>query len=360
MSWYLQTPDSSSPKLLKNIVEECEAATKGAGSFAFASAMGVKLLAAEVAFQKLLVSFEFFVVVGLDAITDTKALVEIRNVHSKYPFFMFKLFLHGITGSCFHPKTMWLRTAEGGVIITGSGNLTSGGLKANWEATAVEKLSVAEMDEAEAKWNSWITAHAAQLLDPDDPQVIEKAAANKIQRGKIKKVLKLPEAEENEAVEEAAEEVADDLALSSPILIVEVSKNRPGQVEVGIGAYQEFFGVTLGSPKQLRFHQRNTDGSLGEPEDHSAVAVVSDNYRVEVGVLRGTKYPENGHPIVIFEKITDSTFDYIALQPGEPAHTTIQKYLDDNYIRPATNRKLRIRITAADLQKIWPMAPLFL
>jgi hypothetical protein len=46
--------------------------------------------------------------------------------------------------------------------------------------------------------------------------------------------------------------------------------------------------------------------------------------------------------------------------PGDTAHEIIQKYLNDNYERTNMNRKLRVQITAGDLRKAWPDAPLFL
>lgn len=360
MAWFLQTPGGTGPKLLANIASECGSASKGAAAFAFASALGVKLLTAEPEFQKFLKASEFVVVIGLDAITDTKAVEELRKVQKKYPNFRPKLFLHGTAGSCFHPKTMWLKTAKGGVMITGSGNLTSGGLKANWEATAVEKLSTAEMTIAEAAWDAWLKAHRKQLLDLDDPRAVEKAKANKIQRAKIKKALKLPE-DENDAVDaagDAAEEATQDLFLN-PVLIAEVprSGDRWKQVNFDVQTYQQFFGVTLGSTKAVRFHHVQSDGTLAAGEDRQAVAVKSKNYRFEIGAAHGLPYPIKGHPIVIFERITDSTFNYLLLMPGHPEHKLIQQYLDNNYAK--TQGKRRITITAGDLQKVWPASPLF-
>lgn len=108
MPWFLQTPDGASPKLLGSILSECGAAVKGGAAFAFASAQGVKLLAAEPTFSKFLKASEFVVVVGLDAITDTRAVDELRKVSKSHPNFKPKLFLHKVGGSLFHPKTMWL------------------------------------------------------------------------------------------------------------------------------------------------------------------------------------------------------------------------------------------------------------
>jgi hypothetical protein len=365
MAWFLQTPEATSPKLLAKIVEKCGPALRGGAAFAFATANGVKLLLAEPAFQNLLATGEFKVVVGLDAITDTKAVDELRKAKDKYPNFKPKLFSHNKVGTIFHPKTIWVRLPVGGCIMTGSGNLTAGGLRSNWEALAVEMLSPAEIDAAEAQWNAWLAKHADNLLDLDDAIAVEKAKANKAQRIKIKKALKLPEAEHEdaeaaaEAAEEVIEEVAQDLSLN-PILIAEVprSGNRWKQVNFDVKTYQEFFGVTLGSTKDVLFYHVNDDGSLGAPEERHAVAVQSHNYRFEVGAANGLAYPAAGHPIVIFEKITESTFNYVLLMPGQPAHTLIQDFLDDNYAQ--SNGKRRVTITAGVLQEVWPECPLFL
>jgi hypothetical protein len=129
-----------------------------------------------------------------------------------------------------------------------------------------------------------------------------------------------------------AEEVAQDLSLS-PVLIAEVprSGNRWKQVNFDVQTYQQFFGVTLGSTKVVRFHHVQGDGTLAAGEDRQAVEVKSQNYRFEIGAAHGLRYPTNGHPIVIFEKITDSTFNYVLLMPEQPEHNLIQKYLDENY-----------------------------
>lgn len=365
MGWFLQTPDSASPKLLKNIVDHCGPASKGGGAFAFASAQGIKLLAAEPIFTKFLNAYEFTMIVGLDAITNLRALDELRKLSKKHPNFKPKLFLHSTGGSLFHPKTLWLKTAKGGVIITGSGNLTSGGLKSNWEAMAVETLSVSDMALAEKSWNDWVKAHKKELVDLDDPKAIEKATANEIVRTKIKKALKKSETkeevgeEEIEAVGEAIDEVEQELLLN-PVLIAEVPKSgdRWQQVNFDLKSYQEFFGVKKSATRYVRFHEVKADGSLGAAEDRQSVSVVSKNFRFEVGAASGKAYPPTGHPICIFEQTAENTFYYVLLMPGNAAHTTIQNYLDATYER-VKNNKLRVQVTTGVLKSVWPNAPFF-
>ena len=365
MTWFLQTPDATSPKLLSKILAECGSAVKGGAAFAFASAQGVKLLGIEPVFSTFLQASSFSVIVGLDAITDTRAVHELRKLSQSHPNFQPKLFLHNTPGSLFHPKTLWLRTKKGGVIITGSGNLTSGGLNSNWEAMAVQTLTPAEIDAAEKYWDGWLTTHVKQLLDLDDPKAVAKAEANKRLRVTIKKALKAPQDEtaaaeaEIDAAAEGAEEIAQELLLN-PVLIAEVprSGDRWKQVNFDVKTYQEFFGVTLGSSKDVTFHNVKDDGSLAPAEQRQAVAVKSLNYRFEVGAAHGLPYPAAGHPIVLFEKVSDSMFNYVLLMPPSVSHKLIQGYIDANFAKSAGKR--RIVITAGDLAKVWPTAPFFI
>lgn len=364
MGWFLQTPDGASPKLLKNILDECGPAERGGAAFAFASAQGVKLLGGEAIFLKFLKASEFTMIVGLDAITDTRAVDELRKLNASHPNFKPKLFLHSMGGSIFHPKTMWLKTAKGGIIITGSGNLTSGGLKSNWEATAVQVLTAAEMADAVKAWDAWLKTHKKELVDLDNEKAVEKAKANKMVRSKIKKALKTPGSDEEpteeeiDAAGEVVEDIQDEFSLN-PVLIAEApGGGRWKQVGFSLEAYEQFFGVTLGKKKHVRFYQVNSDGSLEPVENSESVAVKSKNYRFEIRAAQGLAYPKKGHPIVIFEKTSDSDFKYILRMPGNPEHTLIQNFLDKNYSKSRAKR--RIQITAGDLAKVWPNAPFFL
>jgi hypothetical protein len=366
MGWFLQTPDISSPKLLANILAECGPATKAGAAFAFASAQGVKLLAAEPVFSQFLKASELVMVVGLDAITDTRAVDEFRKLNKSHPNFKPKFFIHQTGGSLFHPKTIWLKTANGGVIITGSGNLTSGGLKSNWEAMAVDSLTVAEMTAAEKSWDAWLKKHSKELFDVDDPKVAARAEANKRLRAKIKKALKAPAEEtpeieaEIDAATEAAEDIQQELKLN-PILIAEIPKasNRWEQANFDKKSFIEFFGVTLGVPKTVRFFHVQPDGSLVAEKVRPPVAVKSQNFRFELSAASGLPYPKNGVPIGVFERVSDSDFNYVLLMPGSLDHTLIAKYLDVDY--PKKTRVLRrVQLTSGDLQKIWPAAPFFL
>ena len=303
MAWFLQTPDGASPKLLANILAECGPAVKGGAAFAFASADGVKMLAAEGAFGNFLKASEFVTIVGLDAITDTRALEELRKLKKSHPNFKPKLFLHNIAGSLFHPKTLWLKTKDGGVIITGSGNLTPGGLKSNWEALAVEKLTTAEMAAAEKSWRAWLDTHAKELLDLDDPKAIARAEANKVVKAKVKKAIKTQQGEED-AEAEVTQEIEQELQLN-PVLVAEIPKasDRWEQANFDKKSYIEFFGVNLNTPKRVQFFNVQADGSLVAEKLRPPVTVKSRNFRFELSSAKGIPYPANGVPIGVFERI---------------------------------------------------------
>jgi HKD family nuclease len=271
MSWHLQTPDGGSPKLLANILAGCGDALKGGAAFAFASAQGVKLLAAEKTFSKFLKAGEFTLVVGLDAITDVRAIDELKKLQKSHPNLKPKLFLHSVGGSLFHPKTMWLKTSKGGVIITGSGNLTAGGLKSNWEAMAIQTLDAAEIAAAEKSWDEWLNTHKKELRDLDDPKAGAKAEANKKLRAKIKRVIKAPDIEADdiepdvEAVADTVEEIEQELKLN-PMLIAEIPKASDRWEQVN---FDNGFAFNCGADVTLSAHDCTSIG-LNLPHQSSA------------------------------------------------------------------------------------------
>jgi hypothetical protein len=357
--WSLQTPAIGSPKLLDVLCDQANDSVRGGAAFAFATAAGIKLLSADARFKKGLDAGKFTMVVGLDAITDDAALDALKALKTTHPNLEPLAFLHTTAGSLFHPKTAWFRRSVGGSIVTGSGNLTTGGLRSNWEAAAVVNYGNADIDAAEGSWTDWLAAHAAQLLAIDDPTAVARAKLNKARKIKIRKALQLPADEElpDEVVADGEAAVLE--ANLTPVLIAEVPKSgdRWKQVNFDVATYQGFFGVTLGVDKDVEFRQVRPDGTLGEVEQRHAVAVKSLNYRFEVGAAQGLDYPAEGNPILVFEKVTDSYFKYALLMPGDARHTVMQNYLNDNYTRGSG--KLRVVVSMDVLEKVWPDAPFF-
>ena len=354
MTLTLQTPGVDGT-LHTALVAAAKEATSGFGAFAFATSTGISTAFAERPVRDLIEAGNFHLIVGLDAITDTKAVAAIATAKKAMPGAKISFFYNPKGGVLFHPKTVFFKTRTGGQCLTGSGNLTLGGLRNNWEAFWKADLSSTDAAITENHWVQWIGRHKDHLLPHDDPNVVAQAALNARTRAVIQKAVDETDPEALAALEEEAAEVAS----LNPFLIAEVPKNRPGQADFGIDAYQGFFGVTLGTPRTVTFYRVMADGSFAEPEHRQAVAVKSSNYRFEVEAMRGLGFPSSGHFILIFERIGRSEYRYIFLQPGEEGHVKVQRFLDQNYIKDGS-RKRRIVVTRSDVRAAWGKNPLLL
>jgi hypothetical protein len=354
MTLTLQVPGGGDT-LHAALVAASTGATGGFAAFAFATSTGIDTALAEPAVHTLLGSGQFQLVVGLDAITDTAAVAALKTAKVALPNASISLFYNPKGGVLYHPKTMFFKRPTGGRCLTGSGNLTLGGLRNNWEAFWKAEVSAADVDALEAQWAKWVANHKENLLPADDPRVTAQAALNAKTRAKIQKAVKETDAEALAALEEGAAEAFS----LNPFLIAEVPKNRPGQADFGIDTYQGFFGVTIGKPREVTFYQVRPDGSLAPPEYRQAVAVKSSNYRFEVEALSGLQHPAHDHFILVFERIGKSEYRYVLLKPGETGHTSVQKFLNDNYF-VSGNSKRRVVVTQSDVQAAWADNPLLL
>lgn len=75
MGFYLQDPgDPDTTYLIEILVEKCQGATGGGASFAWATSSGVNLLLENEHFVHFLREREFDLVIGVDSVTDDKAL----------------------------------------------------------------------------------------------------------------------------------------------------------------------------------------------------------------------------------------------------------------------------------------------
>lgn len=369
MAWNLQTPGANGPKLLAAVRQMSGGAVAGGGAFAFATAKGINLLFAVPEIAALSSDGKFQLVVGMDAITDTAALDALSVLAAKLPGLQPLAFLHD-SQACFHPKTIWVQHAKGGVAVTGSGNLTTGGLQNNWEAFEIQSLSQDAIEQLVADWTRWLADHEPYLHPLDAAEVVERAAANKRASGTLRKIARAAKgagrAEVADVVAEAEAELgqellaeAEVLGASNPVLIAEVPRSgrRWKQVNFDLATFQNYFGVTLGVEKHITIYAVRADGTLDAPEDRIAVAVQSQNYRFEVGAAANLPYPDEGHPILVFERIAPDTYNYRLLMPETEDHNLIQSYLDNNFVRRG-NLKRRQVIDRGGLDEVWPNNPL--
>src|SRR5205814_334851 len=120
----------------------------------------------------------FELIVGVDALTDANALQSLARLQTAFSNLTVSVFLNTYSGTLFHPKVCWFRQARGGTLITGSGNLTEGGLSRNWEAFTVTRMDVRELDDVQRQWDRWKESYRADLFAPTSEVVISRARQN--------------------------------------------------------------------------------------------------------------------------------------------------------------------------------------
>ncbi len=80
---YIQDPEYENSFLLNEaLLEACENAEYGAGTYAFVSANGIDLLMKNSIFEKFIETGKYFLVIGMDEITNTNtinAITEYKN-----------------------------------------------------------------------------------------------------------------------------------------------------------------------------------------------------------------------------------------------------------------------------------------
>ena len=322
-------------------------ATRGGAAFAFASVDGIKLLFGRRALARFSERHPFEVVVGIDKITNVAALHAFEELANQRRHLSVQVFLHNRPGAVFHPKLCWFRTGVGGYLITGSGNLTPGGLRDNWEAFTVTSLTSGTATAVETHWTDWKTRNRHRLRALDDREVLVGAGKN------------LWIAEGGAASGAGSNRSSDGLNPGDAVLIAEIprSGNRWNQANFDLDTFQNFFNVKLGRQRRVSFYQVGSDGTLAEAEVRPAVAVRSNNYRFQFSAGRGTPYPERGRPIGVFIRANTGTYRYQLLMPGDPDHAAVLNLLQQNYFGPPRQMR-RVIVTLATLRSAWPNSPL--
>ena len=341
----------------------------GAGVFAFATSGGVSLIFEDLILSDFLSKSPFTLIVGVDDVTNTytlKKLCELRDLYC--PNFVVKVFCHNDPKSIFHPKFVWFYVDGEIRLITGSGNLTEKGLRRNWEAFTISRLSGDEIEYFKNYWDSWIKENEGNLYDVDDEEVARQAAKNNARVVAAGKSEVEPEGEEEVgsadddvlAPERISQNGANriespsEVAVRKPletedyeawtiedhfeVLIAEIPNNgyRWKQANFNAGTFKGFFGGIAGGNVERRILLRhvNMTGKLEDIEVRPTVSVKSKNYRVELNAAAGLDYP-NGEerPIGVFVKVSTRSFLYSLLMPDDVNYHEVLNYLDSSQPR---------------------------
>lgn len=372
MTLFIQDPsDGASEYLIDKLLEACNGATAGGGAFAFLSAGGVQLLLRDAGFAAFASQGQFDLVVGVDAITDTAAVAALNEVRASSPSIQASVHLPSHPRSIFHPKLAWFRKNGGGVLITGSGNLTAGGLRWNIEAFNVVELDQAGIDRITEQWAAYKVRCATNLLNTDDPRVAALLVRNGERRRRLRERGRdeEAEAEETEAAEteQAIPEVgANDVDAvpsvieDSKVLVAEIprSGSRWKQVNFDLNTFTNFFGASTSVSRNVYFFHVHSNGSVGPQEVRPAVTVASHNYRFELDAASGKTYPTQGRPIGVFVRVAARTFTYMLLMPTDAGHDQLVRLLNSTMPSPGTKMR-RIVFLASEVRAAWSMSPLW-
>lgn len=389
MSFCIQDPSyENSMYLHEALLTACESSINGGGAYAFVSKTGIELFLGDDSFKKFIATGEYYLVVGLDDITNTKALEVLKSLREKYNgHLIVKAYVHNSRGSTFHPKYSWFQDEAGGKLIIGSGNLTQQGLRHNREAYSVIDCDENAISEIVNEWSKWIEHSQPFLFDIDDPVVLSIAEGNTeiiravatAKKGTGKKISSnssalseifkaqpkdvrsarrvsrdaekpSPEQKQTNDYQSDIFDFDEDasywtIALDNDVLVAEIprSGNRWKQVNFDKSTFEDFFGATCGDNGAYRVLLRSIDqnGVMGEIEVRPSVSVSSHNYRFELEAASGIPYPDSGQrPLGVFVKVSPRDFLYELVMPGEPEYESLLSALDERQSPSARMRRL--------------------
>lgn len=346
-----QEPGRASAGLLEALLEASDGASSGGAIFAWVNASGAIALLDDVVFVRFLAAGDFDLVVGVDSITDEAALNTLQARVDRHDRLTARAFVHQAAG-LFHPKLAWFCHPGGKLrLVVGSGNLTMGGLKNNWEAFVVADLQGDDAAAALDRLNGWLDAERKKLRPLDDPDARARAAANTGRETDLRRLGAAPPAPPTPP------------GATYEVLVAELPKgDRWKQANFNRFNYEDFFGARIGSQVRVALYHVDDAGNFGDVEVRPSVEVRSQNYRFELEAASGLAYPTQdvGRPIAVFVRVAASTFVYRLVMPGDASYAALLTFVES---RAPTNlspaRMRRIRTTVAELRSAWPASPLW-
>jgi HKD family nuclease len=341
----LQDPGSKSGDLLDVLFQAADGAEQGGGIFAFATADGIRAMLLGDPFEALLTSGRFDLVVGADAVTDTRALRVLADLAARYERLTARVFVHD-ESVLFHSKLSWFTAGDQLTLIVGSGNLTVRGLRENWEAFTVVRLNGKAATEVEDQIAAWLASHAGLLYGPAHPRAIERAARN---RGR-ERDLKHPRGAPDRAV----------IPIDAQVLVAEAPKSgtRPSQVNFHKRFYEGFFGAEAGSGRVVFLRYVADDGTVVAEKPRPSSNRGSKNYSFELDGFKGLGDTGTQPVIGVYVRLPQGTFLYQRLLPGDRGYAELQRLLIDRWVGSAREKR-QVTVDASEVRAVIPNSSLW-
>lgn len=358
--FHIQDPRSPDTiYLLEAIVDASRGAASCSGIFAFASRNGVNSLVGDPEIRNFLSESPMSLVVGIDAVTDSHALIRLQELEQEIDRLTVRVFWNP-TGALFHPKVARFEYADGGrTLVVGSGNLTPGGLRQNFEAFSVIRSEADEVVDV-TSWDRFLREHASELR-PIDERALEHAARNVVRGRRRPRDIEPLVVEAPAGDETAARPLAD---IDPPIggidrfLVAQVpaAGDRWHQIHFNREVIEQFFRVQPGSAQRVFLVECRQDGSFGEQEVRPCVySEANKNLKIEVASHQQASYP-NAPPIGIFRELQVRSFAYMVLMPGEPGYDAMFALTEK---LPTIGRGFpRVITDRAKIRSVWAASPL--
>ena len=341
---HVQDPTSAETVyLFEAIIDASRGATSCTGMFAFASRAGVDSLIEDPETQNFLGESTMSLLVGIDAVTNHDTLVRLQALEQKHERLSVQVFWNP-TNALFHPKVTRFEYLDGSrSIIVGSGNLTPGGLRQNFEAFSVIRAAANETLDV-SSWDRFLTDHAGDIRAIDE-DVLARAARNMIRgrrrRRDIEPEIELP------------------VGRTDRFLVARVPKagGRWHQVHFNIAVIEQFFRVKHGTAQRVYLVECRQDGTFGDQEVRPCVySETNKNLKIEVASHHGEPYPDAGQPIAVYRELQARSFAYMLLMPGDPGYDAMYALTGT---LPQVGRGMRRVVTdSASIRGAWATSPL--
>ena len=355
--FHIQDPTSADTiYLFEAMIEASEEATSWQGIFAFASGLGVDSLIGDHQTQHFLQQSTISLIVGIDAVTNRKALERLRDLEREHNHLSVRVFWNP-TGALFHPKIARFKYPDGTrTVIVGSGNLTPGGLRKNFEAFSIIRAAANEPLDL-SSWQRFEREHSGQLRAIDD-EVLERADRNLVRGSRQSGVAMSPSTLALGDSEHPADfEVP--IGRTDRFLVAQVPRagDRWHQIHFNAEVIKQFFRIRPNTAQRVSLMECGHDGSFGEEKMRPCVySEANKNHKIEVASHLGTPYPEQGRPVIVCRELQLRSFAYMLLMPGEPGHSEM---LNLTKILPSVGQGASRCITeSVRIRGAWPACPL--